>query len=313
MDRFNAKAVLRQTGLTAELLRAWERRYGAVRPTRSPTGRRLYTTQEIQRLRMLAELVRRGVAIGQVAREPDQALSTLLAQTEKTGTQEMAEQEKREADVVGFIQALRKYDLQRLRQHLARVRFSQSPRHFTVDFIPTIMFHVGAGVSDGTLSIAQEHAMSDLIMRELREIYRSLEVIDGVAQPTVQMIFATREGDFHEFGLLMSAVIARYRGIRCQYLGVNLPADSLNQAIQSLKPNAVVLGLAYLPPEEEKVTAQSYLKAVTQARKQGIEIWAGGSAVSQVKRKEVDQDLLLFESLAEFEKKLELRFPSDLR
>jgi DNA-binding transcriptional MerR regulator len=309
LEQFNSKAVLRQTGLSPEVLRAWERRYGAVRPGRSASGRRLYTSEEVHRLRMLAELVRRGLTIGRIARESDQTLVELLAQTDGGAGVQPSSRKKRETDTIGLIQTLRTFDLQRMKHQLSRMRFSVSPREFALDWIPHLMFQVGVGVSEGSLSIAQEHAMSDLVMRELRTIYASLEVLDGTARPEVQMIFATREGDYHEFGLLMAAVVARYRGIRCQYLGVNLPAESLNQSLDSLRPDAVVLGLAHLPVGEEKVTAQDFLRGVTRARALGIEIWAGGSAAGQLDRRAVRQDLLLFESVADFERQLELRFP----
>jgi hypothetical protein len=70
--------VTRRTGLSADVLRVWEKRYGVVTPLRSTSGRRLYSDADIERLRLLVQATGRGRAIGQVAALSTPALVALL-------------------------------------------------------------------------------------------------------------------------------------------------------------------------------------------------------------------------------------------
>ena len=74
---YPVQVVVRQTGLTAHVLRAWEKRYGAIRPTRSESGRRVYSDLDIRRLKLLSRVTKQGHPIGSVATLPDEVLETL--------------------------------------------------------------------------------------------------------------------------------------------------------------------------------------------------------------------------------------------
>ncbi|HSN71883.1 MAG TPA: MerR family transcriptional regulator, partial [Steroidobacteraceae bacterium] len=76
---YSIKAVAHATGLTVETLRAWERRYGVIRPERDATGRRVYGAADVVRLRRLREATERGHPIGRIAGLTDAQLSALLA------------------------------------------------------------------------------------------------------------------------------------------------------------------------------------------------------------------------------------------
>ena len=79
MESFTLKSVLRLTGLNPDTVRVWEKRYNAVTPSRTSTGRRMYSEFEVNRLKLLAELTYNGHSIGTVANLPDKKLVSLLA------------------------------------------------------------------------------------------------------------------------------------------------------------------------------------------------------------------------------------------
>ena len=76
------KVVARRTGLTAHAIRAWEKRYGAVEPVRTPTNRRVYTEEHLQRLLLLARATRAGYSIGQVAKLPTERLVEMVKEVD---------------------------------------------------------------------------------------------------------------------------------------------------------------------------------------------------------------------------------------
>jgi DNA-binding transcriptional MerR regulator len=308
MGEFNLKAVLRQTGLTPETLRAWERRYGAVRPARTESGRRIYSTAEVHRLGLLSTLVRRGFRIGDIARLSDLELTRRIDESREPVGEQMSSQMSSTTSSRGIsdvLHALESFNLIELREKMAQVRYRISPREFALELVPAIMYRVGTLIDETRFSIAEEHALSNLVQTELRSIYNSLEPIDGQHKPVRKMVFATREGDYHEVGLMLAAILCRSHGMQCQYLGANYPADSLSRAVKALRPFAVILALSYLPTEEERIAPRDYVLALDEQLPGATELWMGGTAVSHVKRPRSKRQTYIFESLHDLEKKLE--------
>lgn len=306
MSDFNVKAILRMTGLTAETLRAWERRYGAVKPRRSEGGRRIYSSEELNRLQLLSILVRRGFRIGDIATLSDRELTRRVEASREGSAQ--AASSARSRGVSDLIEALDRFDLEELRTRFARVRFQLSPREFALELVPALMARVGQLIMEDRITIPQEHALSHVVKNELRLIYDSLEPLDGLAKPERRMLFGTREGDFHDIGLILGAILCRSHGIRCQYLGPNLPADSMSSAVRKLRPHALVLGLSFLPDEEERVTPTDFLRAMDSTLPAATELWIGGSAVMTLKTPRSARTIHVFESLHDLEDKLKRAF-----
>lgn len=299
MDKSQMKAVLRLTGLKAETLRAWERRYGAVEPQRSANGRRAYTEEEINRLRLLAELVREGYKIGDIARLPNRTLISRLAHCrEALSSSALAEPVNR------FLDAVHQFDFKRLRRELARTRFTTAPDEFVFRLIPRLMTEVGEQVARGRMDVSQEHALSDLIRLYLRQTYAELEPAEANGAGQARLVFATPEGHHHDLGLLIVAIACRARGVSTEFLGANLPARSLAQAARELGATSVVLSLADLPAHEQRVPAQTYVEALDQELPGGIGLWAGGRGAPALRRGSVRRDLWIFEDLPSFERKL---------
>lgn len=301
MDEISMKAVLRQTGLSADRLRVWEKRYGAVRPSRSESGRRVYRESEVKRLKLLATLVNQGHLIGSIARLPDVELVKLV-----TTTSAAPVNDNRSHELSHLIEALERFDLSRIRTQLGLLRFSSSPRDFAFRIVPQVMFLVGMKFEEGRISIAQEHALSEILQIHLRRIYEDLEAQDGARANEGPFLFCTREGDPHDFGLLMAVIACRAAGLETHYVGRSLPSQALAEATKRLKPRAVILGMSLLPKEDEKVTPQAYLDDIHQQLPESVEFWIGGSAVSTLRRPKSSRTVFLFESVEDLENKIRI-------
>ncbi len=304
MDKLNPKAVSRLTGLPHDTLRAWERRYGAVVPQRTSTGRRYYSPHEVNRLKLLAQLVERGHAIGSIAKSADTQLVALLANEKAEALSGETGREASGQHVAQLLESLGAFDLESLRVQLALIRYRMSPRDFVFYLVPQLMMRVGARIEKGEFTVAQEHALSDLIKTHLRQFYEGLEPLEGTRKGAPSLLFATSEGDFHEFGVIMAAILCRSRGYRTQYLGANLPAASLADAARRVKPRAVVIGLSRLPDEHVKVSPDTYVRELDRNLPKRVELWAGGSASHLVRRTKLSRDVWVFESLEALETKL---------
>jgi MerR family transcriptional regulator, light-induced transcriptional regulator len=304
MELLNMKAVLRLTGLTPETLRAWERRYGAVRPRRSSSGRRIYTDGEVSRLKLLHDLVERGHAIGGIARRPDRQLAALLGSS-RAEPPEGLRFDRRSRRILELLEAMARFELARLRQLLSRARYEMSPMDFVFFLVPQLMNEVGRLIEKGALDIAREHALSELMRWHLREIYNDLEVLDGSAPHAPSMTFGTPEGQLHDFGILLAAIHCRYRGVMTHFLGPNLPAASLARAVRELRSKAAVIGISSLSPEEEKRAPAAFIAELDRLLPGEVSLWLGGSGAGRVPRQlPSGRDVWVFESLDGLELKL---------
>lgn len=299
MDEMNMKAVLRQTGLTADRLRVWERRYGAVQPARAPNGRRIYRKSEIERLKLLATLVAQGHAIGKIARLSDEELLRRVGSSADART-DLGNELKE------LIENLAHFDLEKIRTRLGLLRFSLSPREFAFQIVPQVMMLVGKKIETGNFSIAQEHALSEIFQGHLKSIYEDLSALDGTGTLDGTFLFCTRDGDPHDFGLLMAAIAARAAGLRTHYVGKSLPIEALADAALKLKPHAIVIGMAALPKAEEKISPAEYFRSMDSHLDPEIEIWVGGSAAGKIDRAKTKRTLFIFESIKDLEEKLKL-------
>jgi DNA-binding transcriptional MerR regulator/methylmalonyl-CoA mutase cobalamin-binding subunit len=255
---YTVKAASRSTGLSAHVLRIWEKRYSAVVPHRTSTGRRVYTHEDIERLRLLREATNWGHAIGQVATLSASQLSQLIRQSRdeadvRTATAEfpppvaavIAEYSKDEAEpaatVATCVQAIHALDASLLERELARASVLWSRPRVMDEVIVPLMQKIGDAWRTGELRIAHEHLASAVVRTYLGDMVRGVAPSD--AAPSV--LVTTPAGQFHEIGALMAAAVAVSEGWRVMYMGPNLPAEEIASAAMSGRARAVALSLVH--------------------------------------------------------------------
>jgi DNA-binding transcriptional MerR regulator len=265
--RYSIGAVARLTGLSLDTLRAWERRYGVVRPGRGPRGRR-YSEAQVTRLRRLAALVERGHAISEVARLDDRQLADVLGRS--AGSLRAAEDEPAPTPAPDLIrpivEALDRFDHALAERELSRAAALVPARALVHDVVLPLMREVGDRWHRGDLTVAQEHLASGLVRGLLAGLLRAQ--VTSADTPTV--LLATPAGELHELGLLAAAMLAAGGGLNVVYLGPNLPAQEIVAAAERVQARAVLVsvtsGLASVMREVGRVAGE--LPA-------DIELWVG--------------------------------------
>jgi DNA-binding transcriptional MerR regulator/methylmalonyl-CoA mutase cobalamin-binding subunit len=269
-DAFPLRTVAAMTGLTPDLIRAWEKRYAVVAPIRGARGARLYSAADIAHLRLLARVVGAGRAIGDVAalsRGELERLATQRASSEpdtKSGTM----RSPRDEFVTRVVERLERFDHSAVNRLLGDAVVGLGMRRFVYDVVLPVVRRVGARWADGDLSIAEEHLVTGM----LRNLLAGL--IKGRAGHGRPILLATPAGERHEIGLLLVALLAQDAGADVVYLGVDLPAADIVKAAMCAR--ARVLGLS-LVGNENRARAIREITAIQAALPADTELWLGGA------------------------------------
>jgi methanogenic corrinoid protein MtbC1 len=282
------RAVAKITGLSLDTLRAWERRYQAVVPERSDRGRQ-YGAAQIERLLLLGQLVQKGHAIGGIASLADQDLKNLLAQEPNQPTPEP----QPPADILALVlSAIESFDSARAGDELSRLAAVLSPRDLVYQVVVPLMREVGIRWHNGTLAVAQEHMLSQM----LRNLLGSMIRLFRSSNPAMKMVLATPASEAHEFGILASAMLASMAGIEPVYLGPDLPALEIANAAQRVGAEVIVLGVTVLT----EATAEE-VRAVAAAMPEAGELWVGGASSTDLNLSNLGRKTVLVRDLPAFE------------
>ncbi len=306
MENLSVKALVKMLGVNEHTVRAWERRYGAIAPQRDSNGRRLYSSEDIDRIRLLTALVERGHSIGHIARLPTTQLRDMTASDKKDlppGAKVAPLPVHRLQEPL--LNALRDFDLQRLSWTLQKARFHLSPRELITELMAPAMTEVGKMVDKSEISVAQEHALSCLLRDILGEIYQSLSPYDFSSRMSAPAVgLTTREGDLHEFGIMMAAILCALNGYRVHYFGPNLPADDLCSAAHRLSLDLVIVGLSPIPSVKEVVKAPTYIRKLDQLLPKRTALWLGGRALIDMQDLKSDRKMVLLTDLDDLDMNL---------
>lgn len=247
---YPVQVVVRRTGLTPHLLRAWEKRYAAVRPTRSPSGRRVYSDLDVRRLKLLSRITKQGHPIGSVATLPDEILETLAKQTtisqakRPRGSKGGSDRE-RSAIVRDCLAVIQRFDTDGLNKILKRTVLETGYTAVVRQVVAPLAQRLGELWSKGVIQTSHEHFASGVIRAFLLDPARQYS---GTA-PDTALVASTLQGQLHELGVVMAAALAAERGWRVIYLGPSLPA--LEIASVAIKNEARVVALSMVYPEAE--------------------------------------------------------------
>jgi len=259
---YSLGAVARLTGLSQHVLRAWERRYGAVAPVRSPGGTRRYRESDVERLRLLRAAVAAGHAISEVAHESDDALARRLLGAPLPPPAL--------GPVVAALERLDGPEVARLLgQQLAALGASEFVRRAAAP----LLTEVGARWSAGSLCIAAEH-LASATLRNLLGVALQPRADARRAPP---ILFTTLPGDQHELGPVMAAVAAIDAGAHALFAGGDLPVAEIADASALLGAAAVAIGIAY-----DDGRARASLADLRRSLSPATELWVGGRAAERV-------------------------------
>lgn len=272
-----------RSGLTPDVLRAWEKRYSAVHPLRRD-GRRLYGEEDIQRLILLRRATLAGRRIGDVASLTTDALRQLeeadrQAMAEVPGTSRMPRPAKARAPLstepdtyrAACLEAVVAFNEEELNGVLEQASVALGQVKLLDEVILPVMQDVGDMWRQGNMRVAQEHLATEILQSFLTELRKS-HTSDSAAP---RIVIATLPGQHHELGALVVAATAASEGWNVTYLGPNLPIEEIAAAVLGLKARAVALSLIY-PADDPRLGTQ--IESLRRHLGEGIALIVGGTA-----------------------------------
>jgi DNA-binding transcriptional MerR regulator len=219
----------RRTGTSPELLRAWEQRYGLLRPSRSEGGFRLYSDEDVARVRRARSLIAEGLSAAEAARR-------VLAMDDVGEPVAMPLPADAAAELEAALDAMNGQ-----RAHLAFDRLLAALSVETVlrDVLLPYLRRLGERWATGEVSVAQEHFAANLIRGRLLGLARGWDV--GL-RPSI--VLACPPGEAHDLGLIMFGIGIAARGWRVVFLGADTPFETLEDVVRSVEPAMVVLSVS---------------------------------------------------------------------
>ncbi|MBA3893925.1 MAG: MerR family transcriptional regulator [Gemmatimonadales bacterium] len=301
--RYPVRLVSLRTGLSPHVLRAWERRYGVVQPTRTEGGQRLYSELDIERLLRLRRLTDRGHAIRRIASLPLDELDRLDEEIAGEGRMVRPHLAGDEADqmraasvgdsIAAAMQATRRLDAVELQAVLERAAVTLGVPVFLDEVVAPTLVRIGHGWAERSVSVAQEHMATAVFRRVLGWLFRVYEV-RGTAP---RLVVATPPSQVHELGALMVAASAAAEGWGVTYLGPDLPVADLVSAVRQTDAQAVAISAVHVPKGGDLLGALREMRAGLPTR---VPLLVGGAATPEIRSQAEAAGALVLASLPDF-------------
>jgi MerR family transcriptional regulator, light-induced transcriptional regulator len=273
--RYRIGTLASLTGVTTHAIRVWERRYQALSPVRSAGGARLYTDEDVQRLRLIKRLISQGYTISQVANLDLQELGRRV-QVEPLSlpTTKSPEGERANAVVEEILSALVEMDLARAGRTLTQASNAFAPHDLVLNVLGPTLEQLGTRWASGTVCVASEHAATAMLRTHLG-VLLATQAVSGKAP----LVFGTPAGERHELGALMAAVVMAMHGRRVLYLGADLPASELAEAARLSGAWVVALSVVSLAPEAARREIVELCRVLPNA----VQVLVGGRRVTELR------------------------------
>lgn len=266
---FNIAAVERDTGLSKDVLRMWERRYGFPVPERDLNGERLYPADQVDRLRLIKRLMDLGHRPGKLIATPAEELSSLAPRRPRASESIPTDAA---GDLSELLALIKQHDAagyqQAMQQRLAR----QGLQRFVQDTVSPLTHQVGEAWEDGSFEVFEEHLFTELTKRLLRQAIAALP--GGPRRPRV--LLTSVPDETHILGLLMAEALFALEGAECIPLGPQMPLLEIARAAEAHDADIVALSFSVAFPQRQIPSLLQQLRMVLPT---GIELWCGGGGV----------------------------------
>jgi MerR family transcriptional regulator, light-induced transcriptional regulator len=253
----------RRTGVATELLRAWERRYGLLTPERTSAGYRLYSADDVRRVRRMRGLLATGLSAAEAAR---QAASE---------PRPPAEAERAEVAPGAAAAELRRA-LESLDDANAHAAFDQLLADYSNAAVLTgvvlpLLRELGAGWERGEITVAQEHFASNLLRGRLLGLARGWDRGSGP-----RAVLACPPGERHDLGLVIFGLALRDLGWRITFLGADTPPETIVETVRRLEPQALVFAVA------DRARLGGVVETAAGLEGAPTTVWVGGAGADDV-------------------------------
>lgn len=268
----NISAVERETGLSKDVLRMWERRYGFPKPGRDENGERQYTVSEIAKLRSIKRLMDVGMRPGKIIALSQEELNAMA--DARAGARKDIVPPALERDILTM---LKTHDVTGLQHTLANLLMRQGLQSFVLETITPLNRAVGEAWMRGELQVFEEHLYTEQLQAALRTAINTFP--RQVAIPRV--LLTTFPTEQHGLGLLMVEALLAPEGVQCISLGPQTPLEDVRRAALAHKVHIVALSFSAAFPLRQ---ATDGLASLRRQLPPSVQVWAGGEMTRRVRK-----------------------------
>lgn len=275
------RVVSGRTGLKADLIRMWERRYGAVKPHRTDTGRRLYSEEDISRLQLLRQALDCGWRIGDVSGRSDSELADIISGQEPTGSEAMSTPAAISKHGAGqsylqeCLDAVSGLNIGLMETLLTEAEQELGLAGVLDNLIAPLLVEIGQRWHRREITLSHEHMVS----AALRHHLDTLRTRHQPGPDSLTLLSTTPSGQNHELGALMTATTAAAAGWNSVYMNPGTPAADIAWAADALNVQAIALSIVFPANDAILYSELSHLATLLPAE---IYLLLGGSAATQV-------------------------------
>ena len=268
----NISAVEREAGLSKDVLRMWERRYGFPKPLRDDNGERRYSVAEVAKLRAIKRLMDVGLRPGKIIRHSLDELNALA---------EGKVVARREAASPGadseILELLSGHDAAALQNTFANLLMRQGLQRFVLETATSLNHAVGDAWMRGDLAVFEEHLYTEQLQVALRTGINAFPRQIG----TPKVLLTTFPGEQHGLGLLMVEALLVPEGAQCISLGPQTPIEDIRRAALAHQVHVVALSFSGAFPVRQ---AGDGLASLRRQLPPAVAIWAGGEMTRRIRK-----------------------------
>jgi len=268
----NISAVERETGLSKDVLRMWERRYAFPKPIRDENGERQYSITEVGKLRAIKRLMDIGMRPGKIIALSHEELNAMTLA--RAGKGRDVATPALEGDV---LMLLKTHDVTGLQHALATLLLREGLQNFVRETITPLNRAIGDAWMRGDLQVFEEHLYTEQLQAALRTAINTFPRQAGIPR----VLLTTLPSEQHGLGLLMVEALLVPEGVQCISLGPQTPLDDIRRAALAHKAHIVALSFSAAFPLRQATDGLSTLRRQLPA---SIQVWAGGEMTRRVRK-----------------------------
>ncbi len=259
-----------ETGLSSDVVRVWERRYGFPMPVRLPSGHRRYRTEDLHRLRLIAEAVASGHRPSAAVRSSSAQLQTMVLKNSSSEPSLILDE---------LMLATENANSEKIKNLLAEALFQKGLRDFVMHTIAPLLERVGIAWAEGRLDIHHEKLLTEVLEDLLRKLRNELD--QQAKGPLEVVLVTTLPGERHRLGLLMAALIYTSKGYKTEVLGMDVPVANIAKAARQVGARKVAVSLSILTAGE---SIRRLLRDLQERLPQGCGLVVGGQGASRTRK-----------------------------
>ena len=248
----------------------WERRYGFPMPVRLPSGHRRYRTEDLHRLRLIAEAVASGHRPSTAVRSSSAQLQTMVLKNSSSEPSLILDE---------LMLATENANSEKIKNLLAEALFQKGLRDFVIHTIAPLLERVGIAWAEGRLDIHHEKLLTEVLEDLLRKLRNELD--QQAKGPREVVLVTTLPGERHRLGLLMAALIYTSKGYKTEVLGMDVPVANIAKAARQVGAHKVAVSLSILTAGE---SIRRLLKDLQERLPQGCALVVGGQGASRTRK-----------------------------